>query len=368
MPTLELLKELPASRSDAFHDVRSPGGYEWWYFDAEDAKTDTQVVVILLHGFVFHPGYLRAYARYLRRPTRHAPPTAGDFPCAYLMVYQHGKIKHQFMTQYARDDFRASSDVPDVTMGPNTLRQDPDGALSLHLSGTPWKLTGQGPKTLHGQELLADLRFQPELGHPPDERRFLSREMTGADHHWVIANPLCRVTGTIQLNGGTGHTLHFTGRGYHDHNYGTAPIGPGLKRWIWGRVFFDDAPDASRVVTFHFARPRDTSLPDELHLTEADASRLVDHPIPVDRVHVDWSRRTTLLLTYPDRLEFGEVMTLSNPRLIDTQPFYLRLMYDAHSRGKTGVAFCEVAYPHRLRWPILGRMIEMSIDRRDRKR
>jgi carotenoid 1,2-hydratase len=176
------------------------------------------------------------------------------------------------------------------------------------------------------------------------------------------------VTGTIQLTGSESQTISFTGKGYHDHNYGTAPIGPGLKRWIWGRVFFDDAPDASRVVTFHFARPRDASLPDELHVTEADATRFVDQKIEPAGVHVDWSRRTALLLAYPDRLVFGDVMTLSNPRLIDAQPFYLRLMYDAESLGKPGKAFCEVAYPHRLRWPILGRMIEMSIDRRDRKR
>ena len=56
-----------------------------------------------------------------------------------------------------------------------------------------------------------------------------------------------------------------------------------------------------------------------------------------------------------------DVLSLGNPRLIDSSPFYLRLIYDATTRGKAGTAFCEVAYPHRLRWPILGRMIEMSI-------
>ena len=51
--------------------------------------------------------------------------------------------------------------------------------------------------------------------------------------------------------------------------------------------------------------------------------------------------------------------------MIDSSPFYLRIMYDASLRGtQCGRAFCEVAYPHRLRWPVLGRMIEMSIDKR----
>ena len=73
--------------------------------------------------------------------------------------------------------------------------------------------------------------------------------------------------------------------------------------------------------------------------------------------------QTALRLAYPNRLRMGEAMELRNPRLIDSSPFYLRLIYDATCRGKQGSAFCEVAYPHRLRWPILGRMIEMSIGR-----
>ena len=39
----------------------------------------------------------------------------------------------------------------------------------------------------------------------------------------------------------------------------------------------------------------------------------------------------------------------------------MRLIYAADHGG---TAFCEIAYPHRLRWPVLGRMIEMSIDKR----
>jgi len=57
----------------------------------------------------------------------------------------------------------------------------------------------------------------------------------------------------------------------------------------------------------------------------------------------------------------GDALELSNPRLIDSSPFYLRMIFDASCRGRPAQAFCEVAYPHRLRWPILGRMIEMSV-------
>ena len=144
MPTLSLYST--PSVPDASHDVRAPGGYEWWYFDAEDVERDVQVVGILLHGFVFHPGYLRRYFRYSKKPTRHAPPTPGEYPCAYLAVYEKGKLLGQFMTQYARGALVASAERVDVKVGPNRV-EEKAGVLKLELEGRPWVLTGRGPRT-----------------------------------------------------------------------------------------------------------------------------------------------------------------------------------------------------------------------------
>ncbi|HEX8322428.1 MAG TPA: hypothetical protein VF595_00820 [Tepidisphaeraceae bacterium] len=352
----------PNLLADASHDVRAPGGYEWWYFDAEDPATDTQIVAIYLHGFIFHPGYLRAYARYVRRPTKTLPPLPGDFACMYFVVYRGGRILHQFMTQVPPNAYAAARDAVDVTVGPSTLTRDADG-LKLRIEGTPWKLTGRGPQTLVDQRLHADLTFAPSLPHAPQERRFLSRAMTGADHHWVIASPLCDVRGEIRLDpirGGAGEVIHFTGRGYHDHNYGTAPLGPGLAKWIWGRAIV-----GGRVVTFHYAVPRDRTLPAESHLVTADADGVTEQRVLPE---IRFDRRTAVGLAFPSRIAWPDVMTLTNPRVIDASPFYLRLQYDADIGGQRTTAFCEAAYPHRLRWPVLGRMIEMSIDKRLLKR
>lgn len=350
---------------DAWHRVTAPGGYEWWYFDAEDAAGDVQLVAIFLEGFVFHPEYLRRYFRYLRRPTRRRPPVPGEYPCAYLAVYEKGRVLAQFMSQYAPVAFAASCDAPDVTLGPNRLTRAADGSLRLHVRGAPWRLTWRGPQTQAALQLVADLTFRPVLHAPPHERTFLSRQLAdGAEHQWVIANPLCAVEGTIRLGelttggrlNGQSREVRFAGRGYHDHNYGTAPIGPGLRRWMWGRVL-----QADRVATFHLARAVDPSLPDEVHLIEGDADGL--RPVEVRRADADWKGRTPVGLAYPLRVRFGDVLGLDNPRVVDSAPFYMRLAYDATWRGERGSAFCEVAYPHRLHWPALGRMIEMSIHR-----
>lgn len=347
--------------ADASHDVRAPGGYEWWYFDAEDAATDTQIVAIYLNGFIFHPGYLRNYFRFLRRPTKRLPPLPTDYACMYLCVYRGGKILTQSMTQLRPDQYSAARDAVDVQLGPNRLTKSGD-ALRLTIDNTPWKLTGRGPQLLVDQSLKANLTFKPSLPHPPQERRFLSRAMTGADHHWVIANPLCDVSGDVRIestSGGPAETIHFTGRGYHDHNYGTAPLGPGLSRWFWGRAILDD-----RVVTFHYAVPRDKLLLPESHLVTADASAVTEIEMKPD---IAFDRRV-LGLPYPSAANWPGVLRLSEPRVIDASPFYLRLQYKAEVNGRQTTAFCEAAYPHRLRWPVLGRMIEMSIDKRALKR
>ena len=84
------------------------------------------------------------------------------------------------------------------------------------------------------------------------------------------------------------------------------------------------------------------------------------------RVTADWSGRTRVHLGYPRTIAFDDVLRLRTCARSDVAPFYMRLIYDAELRGsgRREQVLCEIAYPHRLRWPILGRMIEMSIDRR----
>ncbi len=238
------------------------------------------------------------------------------------------------------------------------------GELRLKMAGNPWVLTGRGPRLIQGKRLEAEFTFVPRSAGAMTPRTFLSKAMTGEEHQWIIANPRCDVRGSVRFgsrNPGdpemcVDHEIDLCGRGYHDHNYGTGPIGPGLANWIWGRLLLED-----RALTFHHAMPRDRRLGEETHLLEADDSGLRDlGPL---RVVADWSRKTNLWLRYPGELRFGDVLHLFEPRVIDSSPFYLRLTYSASFRGVRGQAFCEVAYPRRLLWPVLGRMIEMSIHR-----
>jgi carotenoid 1,2-hydratase len=354
MPIISLLT--PPGVADASHQVTAPGGYEWWYFDAEDSAGELRMVAIFFQGFVFHPGYLRAYGKYRFRPTRNTPPVPADYPCVYFVLYRGEEIVSQFMSQYPAESFSAATDRVSVSAGPNRLETNDDGSLQVQLRGVPWMPTGTGPKMLESQTLSANFRFAPRVAHAPMERRFFSRDWSKAEHHWVIANPLCDASGQIELKDVDDNTttrFEIKGLGYHDHNYGTGPIGQGMRRWMWGRVLMED-----HAAMFHYAQPRDVNQPDDIHMLEADPFALRE--MPVDRFNADWSLKTRTLLRYPAWVEAG-AMQLVNPRLIDSSPFYLRLVYDASIRGAGGQAFCEIAYPHRLRWPVLGRLIERSI-------
>ena len=246
--------------------MTAPGGYEWWCFDAEDVENDRQIVAILFDGFVFHPGYLRRYFGYARNPTRIVPPRPSEFICAYFVVYHAGKIEHQFMTQYPAEQFDMRSDKRHVEIGPNRFTAgNARTELELFVAGTPWKLTGRGPRLQKHTAPMGRFTFTPRFADPPREREFFSRELAGAVHRWIIADPLCDVQGTIDIPGSS--PIKFRGRGYHDHNFGTGPIGPGIKRWFRGRLLLDD-----RCIAFHFARPRDSKVQPEMHLIEIDSA------------------------------------------------------------------------------------------------
>jgi len=83
----------------------------------------------------------------------------------------------------------------------------------------------------------------------------------------------------------------------------------------------------------------------------------------------DWSGRTALAVRYPTRLHLKTMdaaprdIRLELPRVIQATSYQLRLIYEARFGERRGQAFCEVGYPRRLTWPVVGRMIENSIEK-----
>jgi hypothetical protein len=50
---------LSSLQSDIWHNLKEPGSYEWWYFDAVTDDERYSIVAIWFSGFPFSPYYLQ---------------------------------------------------------------------------------------------------------------------------------------------------------------------------------------------------------------------------------------------------------------------------------------------------------------------
>jgi carotenoid 1,2-hydratase len=324
--------------ADAWHNVTSPGGYEWWYFDAEDAANDRQIVAMLGYGHPFDSEYMRQYARFARNPTRVTPPRPSECIFAHFAVYHAGRVERQFTRQYPAELFEVRQEKRHVVIGTNrftagnTLQQ-----FELVMGGVPVMQAAHNPPLLETNELYGMLTFTPRFMHSPRERELFSRQLVDGDHRWIVADPVCDVQGDIVILDSPGR-VPFHGRGYHDHWFGTRPLGKRIHRSLRGRVLLDD-----RCVTFHHALAHDGAM--ETHLIEIDGDDARD--VEVRRAEVDWSRKSAAV-PHPGSLQFDDVLRLTNPRLLESSTYWCRASYDATLRGKpSGQALCEIAHPPR---------------------
>lgn len=351
VPTLPLYVPSDARSADgsphASRRVTAPGGYESWHFEAWDPAASVLFVATLYDGYPFHPGYLRAHARYLRHPTRVAPAVPAHYPCVSIAVYDaRGRVAGA-LAQYPPGSFRASQAGTELRVGPHSLQIESDGTLRLEHRG------------------VTSMTFRPRSVGPAVERRALSRELTGADHHWVLPM-LYDVQDTITrpdgaMGSGGARRVGSEGFGYLEHRYGTAPIGQRLARWVRGWAVLEN-----QLRTFCIAQPLAPGRPDEHHVGVAEGAALRE--VAVRTASCRAGKRTRWGLGVPSEIEIagdapGDALRLENGRVIESTPFSVRVNYDASDtlRPARGRAFCEIIYPQRLRMPGLGRTIERSI-------
>jgi hypothetical protein len=182
---------------DGMRTDGSPGTYEWWYFDAHLYDGAKLVVVFFTKEF-----------------------TDIDQPLSPMiridLTLPDGTAVSRFVDLDAAT-FSASTETCDVRIGDNvfagdlhtyTIRADVQG-VSVDVT-----LTGQVPA------------WRPQTGHwffgEQDEREFA----------WLPSVPQGTVDATYSVDGRSSTT---TGIGYHDHNWGNAPMLKLMHHWYWAR-------------------------------------------------------------------------------------------------------------------------------------
>lgn len=310
MPTLPLLQTPPDP--DAWHEVRAPGGYEAWFFDAENFSAGIRLIGFLGEGWQFGGLYKSRYDRYRKRPTRNPPPIAHDYPAFEFALFKAG-VPWSACRFGSAGALQASTNRLDLQLAANQLTSDGTG-FHLHLAADPY---------LHQSEkgdVTAKLLFQPRTSAGAD-RFSITPAILAGQHAWSLA-PFCDVTGDISI--GTS-AISFKGTGCLEHRYGTAPIAEMVKRGITGRLLTPE-----RGLLFHVLQPASRKLETETRLIELTGSG-------VSTISQSGKARWPLILPYPSRLSFDKHLDLENPRRLHTTKI---LCYDA---GKTGLKMATCA-------------------------
>ena len=348
--TLPLLVAPPSPIG--WHQVSAPGGYETWRFEAEDAAGEYRLLAELVQGCCYHRRYYTAYRAYRHRPTRIAPPVPSDWPCIHLWLYRRGELAASFVSEHAAGEFSASVNNGDVAIGSSRATHRADGSIELALR--------RGPSTQNGSGIATTLEFVPQGKLPVVQSPLFPRALRplasptrwGGEHWWLATAPRCQVRGSIQLHEAHApdapQVIQFTGRGYCDRTFGTAPPGRGLKRMMRGRLLLED-----RSLVFQLAMAA-RSHRTVAHLLEADATAATMRPASVS---VRWDGRTPMQMRYPTHIAFEEAgVQLVNPTLLAVQPYGMHLQYELAGRNAE-TAFCEIVYPRRLRWPGVNQLL-----------
>ncbi|MEH0573201.1 MULTISPECIES: lipocalin-like domain-containing protein [Streptomyces] len=200
-----------AQFEDGLRTGGEPGSYEWWYFDAH-LDDGAKVVVVF-------------YTKHYTSPELPLTPMLEinlELPDGRAFVRQ---------VTLAPEEFHAAKDRCDVRIGDAVFEGDLHtyrikaevGELAVDL-----KLVGEVPA------------WRPGSGHlyfgEGEERRLFA---------WLPAVPKGHVTGSYSVDG----EQHIVtgGNGYHDHNWGDAPMVSLMHDWYWGR---GEAGDYSVITAY----------------------------------------------------------------------------------------------------------------------
>lgn len=188
---------------DALHPCKEEDYYEWWYFDA---KFDNGYSCALtLH---WRNGFIKPHLTTMQ-----------------MYIYSPEGKKYEALTAINPQKYTctASTEKCDVVFKDSFCRVEDDGRYHL-------KMQAKGIAVdLFYTNTVPPIKRGPAFLPPPEETH-------GIFHGWVMAMPMARVEGTLTLEE---QVIPVKGEGYHDHNWGNANMGDGLRGWSWGRLFDD---------------------------------------------------------------------------------------------------------------------------------
>lgn len=298
-------------KHDVWHGLTESGSYEWWYFDALDDEHVYSFVAIWYSGFPFSPYYLQQYFKSQRSCSAFSANPLEHVAFSFNL-YEHGREIINFIKEGDSSLFSASRNEPYVRFEHNEFRFDETRqtyVLNLHF---------EMPSRRKKVRATLEFKVRPLQGHKQLSRYSSSTHI----HSWVLASPSNDVSGELEIyDSRVRRTIHFKGKGYHDHNYGRAPMHTDIKHWYWGRAHSDDLDLVYYIITYKHTWQEPFSF---LLLTQSDRVLTVTNHLKT----VEHECSKGLFLP-----SYGKRFSLTNSRVtfhiehlnaLDTGPFYLR--------------------------------------------
>jgi carotenoid 1,2-hydratase len=179
-------------------------GYRWWYIDATSDDGLNGLTIIAFVGSVFSPYYAKARKRGITNPENH---------CA-INVALYGQHRRWAMTE--RGTSHINRTPSSFTVGSSAMSWENDSLIiSIEERCTPL------PFALKGRVI-----FTPDCFYNSpielDQR---------AKHFWQAVAPHGHITVEFE-----NPALSWSGRAYHDMNWGHEPLEYGFKTWSWCRA------------------------------------------------------------------------------------------------------------------------------------
>ena len=322
---------------------RTPGAYEWWYFDALSDDGRHALTCIWFLGNPFSPYYRRAASGRVADPFRHN--------ALFFALYRDGRLHAYHFTRFPTAQVAAHEALPlELRFGDNRLATTP-GAWRLTLSD----------ENANRRQLEAALTFAA-----PSPMTALPESFSlETDHFWLPAAPFCRVTGRVLLreahNPGA-EEIAFSGTGYHDHNWGRLPFAAEIRDWYWARA----ALGGERAAILYHVRPRHGAEAVS-HFLLFERGCLVRHD-PAPQVRLSRPAVNAFGTVYATRMEVvsGEwAARFGFGTRLDSAPFYVRTLCAATLNGKdgsaTGQGIGEYLRPRTMSWPLVASAMKARI-------
>ena len=196
----------PQPFEDRMRTTGEPGTYEWWYFDAEFEDETKVTIVYMTKDFMNTNGPSQPRVRFdLAMP---------------------GQAQESFFVEDAAGNpLQASREKCDVTIKGCHVEYGDDGFYHAHFQSDD-------------EKLKFDLTLKPliPMWRPGDGFFRFGEGENEEFFAWFVAVPSGIAEGVLTVNG---ETKTLKGTGYHDHNWGNAPMQNVFDHWYWARAAVD---------------------------------------------------------------------------------------------------------------------------------